>query len=76
VTPTDALLADELWIFDFGEAGAVPVTKDAAQLNSRGDDAARHDQRRAAEVDEADVATLLYPPASSQVRGHAGLTSV
>jgi hypothetical protein len=74
--PLDRLFVDEVWILDRGEPGVIPLTKNATQLGSRRSDAAGHDQRGSAEIDEANLAALIDSPTPAQVRGHARLASV
>jgi hypothetical protein len=69
-------LVDQVRIFDLCQPAVVPITKDAAKFSSRGGDATRNNQRRAAQVDESDLSTLVDPPPSPQLGRHIRLASM
>jgi hypothetical protein len=69
------LLIGDVGLGKVREPNGVPVAKHAAELTLCRTDATRHDQRRVAKVDEADLAAVADPPSPAQSDGESRLAA-
>ena len=69
-SPPYQRLIDQVGIADRRQANLVPVSQNPTQLCPRRRNAARHNQRRPSEIDEANFATVDESPPPPKIRRH------